>query len=40
LTDERRDGTAWVFHHDQKQAYNGVYFTTAFRVYECATDAP
>ena len=34
-TDERREGSAWLFHHDDAEAYNGVYFTVPFRVWRC-----
>jgi hypothetical protein len=39
-TDEVRDGTVWIFHHDQHRAHNGVHFSVPFRVYECSLPAP
>lgn len=39
LTDERREGSAWLFHHDNATAHNGVYFTVPFRVWHCAHEA-
>ena len=38
-TEERRDGSAWLFHHDSATAHNGVYFTVPFRVWRCAREA-
>ena len=38
-TDERREGSAWLFHHDYATAHNGVYFTVPFRVWNCAREA-
>ena len=40
LTDEYRDGEAWIFHHDRKAAGNGVEFVTGFRVYSSTEHAP
>ena len=34
-TEERREGSAWLFHHDYPSAYSGVYFTVSFRVWRC-----
>lgn len=39
-TAETREGDAWLFHHNQPMADNGVYFHIPFRVYRCALDAP
>ena len=38
-TDERRAGSAWLFHHDDAMAHNGVDFTVSFRVWRCAQAA-
>lgn len=35
-TDERRDGDAWIFHHDSHRADNDVEFEAPFRVYRCS----
>lgn len=35
LTDEKRDGWVWIFHHDFPRAGGGVDFKIPFRVYEC-----
>jgi hypothetical protein len=40
LTDERMDGSVWVFHHDMHRAHNGVDVTVSFRVFECDREAP
>jgi hypothetical protein len=40
LTDEVRDGEAWIFHHERVAAGNGVEFITKFRVYTCSENAP
>lgn len=40
LTDERKEGPVWFFHHDSKRAHNGVPALVPFRVYECSSDAP
>lgn len=40
LTDERRDGNAWFFHHDLHQAHHAVGVTLPFRVYTCSLPAP
>ena len=37
-TEERREGSAWLFHHDCSSAHNGVYFTIPFRVWRCERD--
>ncbi len=39
LTDERRGGSVWFFHHDIWGAGRGVNATIPFRVYICALDA-
>jgi hypothetical protein len=39
-TSERRLGWAWIFHHDQWRADNGVEFRVAFPVFECSESAP
>ena len=39
-TDECRDGSVWIFHHDWAKAHNGVDFMVPFRVYECDREAP
>lgn len=33
LTEEKRDGAVWFFHHGWAQAHNGVSTTIPFRVY-------
>lgn len=38
-TEERRDGSAWLFHHDYATAHNGVAFTIPFRVWRCTHEA-
>ena len=38
-TEQRREGSAWLFHHDYPTAHNGVYFTVPFRVWRCERDA-
>ncbi len=40
LTDEKRDGAVWFFHHDWAQAHNGIGMTIPFRVFTCPLDAP
>lgn len=40
LTDERRDGYVWIFHHDWHTAHNGVDVQIPFRVYESSANAP
>lgn len=40
LTDERRLGSVWIFHHDWRGAGNGVDASIEFRVYACSEDAP
>jgi hypothetical protein len=40
LTDEYRDGEAWIFHHNRPAGGNGVEFITEFRVYRCSKNAP
>jgi hypothetical protein len=35
-TGETREGNAWIFHHDQHRAHNGVDFKVPFRVFRCA----
>jgi hypothetical protein len=32
-TTERREGSAWFFHHDEMRGHNGVYVTVPCRVY-------
>lgn len=39
LTDEKKDGSVWFFHHDWWTADNGVYTTMPFRVYTCSREA-
>jgi len=36
LTDDRRDGDFWFFHHDWHTAHNGVHFTLPCRVWSCS----
>ena len=38
LTDERRLGEVWFFHHDHAMAHNGVTAKIEFRVYTTTTD--
>lgn len=40
LTDERRPGACWVFHHDLAGADRGVTFYPEWRVYRCDREAP
>ena len=40
LTEERRMGRIWVFHHDVWRAHNGVDADIEFRVYVCSLEAP
>lgn len=40
LTDEKRDGSVWFFHHDHHTAHNGVDVMIPFRVYACSLPAP
>ena len=37
LTDEKREGSCWFFHHDIRQAEHGVTVNVPFRVYRCST---
>lgn len=40
LTEEKRDGKVWFFHHGYQQADNGVYTAIPFRVFRCSEVAP
>jgi len=40
LTDERRNGPVWFFHHNVAGADNGVTASISFRVYRCSQKAP
>jgi len=40
LTEERREGRCWFFHHDYVQAHGGVHTTARFRVYRSTKEAP
>lgn len=40
LTEERRAGAVWFFHHDYATAHNGIGAVIPFRVYSCAVNAP
>lgn len=40
LTNEKREGRVWFFHHGYQQAHNGVDSVCTFRVYRCSLDAP
>jgi hypothetical protein len=40
LTEERRDGWVWIFHHDQWRAHNGVDLTIPCRVWRSSVKAP
>lgn len=40
LTEEKRNGRVWFFHHNHAQAHNGVETTIPFRVYKCNLPAP
>lgn len=40
LTDERRLGHVWFFHHDWMQAHSAVYACAPFRVYRASVAAP
>lgn len=39
-TEEKREGSAWFFHHDYATAHNGVGVLVAFRVFDCSLPAP
>jgi hypothetical protein len=39
LTDEKRVGRIWFFHHDFHTAHNGVDATMPFRVFTCSEPA-
>lgn len=36
LTDEKRNGDVWFFHHDFHEAHNGVGAVMPFRVFTCS----
>jgi hypothetical protein len=38
-TGETREGSAWIFHHDQHRAHNGVDVRIPFRVFRCSLEA-
>jgi hypothetical protein len=38
LTDERKLGSCWIFHHDYAQAGNGVDVKILWRVYDCTEE--
>lgn len=40
LTEERREGRCWFFHHDYAGAHCGVDALALFRVYTCSEEAP
>ncbi len=40
LTEQRRPGRVWIFHHDWPAASNGVEDEIPFRVYHCSEEAP
>ena len=40
LTDERKPGSCWIFHHDYRCAGGGVDAVVPFRVYQCTEDTP
>jgi hypothetical protein len=40
LTDSKREGSVWFFHHDLWIAHNGVGATLEFRVFTCTQEAP
>lgn len=40
LTNERRDGRVWLWHHGMSGADCGVETTIPFRVYTCSENAP
>lgn len=40
LTDERRMGWVWSFHHDRRAAGNDVEYQIELRVYRCSDAAP
>jgi len=40
LTDKRRTGSAWTFHHGISTEHNGVNVEIRFRVYRCSELAP
>lgn len=39
-TDERREGSVWIFHHDWPERDNGVDTAISFRVFRCSREAP
>ena len=39
LTEQRRPGRIWIFHHDWQEAGNGVDDEIPFRVYHCSEEA-
>jgi hypothetical protein len=40
LTDERRTGDCWTFHHAQMRAHNGITFDLDWPVWACTLEAP
>ena len=40
LSEQRRPGHVWIFHHDWPERDNGVYDEIPFRVYACSEEAP
>jgi hypothetical protein len=40
LNEETRPGRAWIFHHDQHMAHNGVDFAVPLRVFVSSEEAP
>jgi hypothetical protein len=40
LTDEKRLGLVWIFHHDWHTAGGAVNVNIPFRVYKCSINAP
>lgn len=40
LTEDKKLGPVWFFHHDYYRAHNGIHTTLPFRVYETDEEAP
>lgn len=40
LTDERKKGRFWFFHHGWVEAYNGIGVWVPCRVWQCSQEAP
>lgn len=40
LTEDKKLGSVWFFHHNVQKAHNGVNTTLPFRIYETDKEAP